>query len=120
MRLYSVTITALFLCIIFCSFRNGVFFATRLEAQVQQEFLSYSAKKFISQSFKNTCKQKGFENPEQWQKVCKALFNLKSISYEPYSTENKIIHAVWCGGENLQKCSGEVYCKTTQVQGVLP
>lgn len=114
MRLFSVSITAIFLCIIFSCFRNAVFFAARLEAQTQQEFLSYSAKKFIAQSFKNTCKQKGFQNFEQWQQVCKALFNLESISYETYSVEKNIVYAAWKGSENFKKCSGEVYYKLTQ------
>ena len=62
MRLYSVTITAFFLCIIFCSIKDAVFFETRFERRVSEEYQSYSAKKFIAQSFKNACKQKGFEN----------------------------------------------------------
>ena len=114
MKLYIVMLIAVFLYLISCVLRNTVFYSEKLEQNVQQEFQSYTAKRFIAQSFKNTCKQKGFQNFEQWQQVCKALFNLESISYETYSVEKNIIYAAWKGSENFKKCSGEVYYKLTQ------
>lgn len=110
MKLYTVTITAVFLCIIFCTLRNAVFVSQNLERRVQNEFLSYSAKRFIAQSFKNTCQGKGFKSFEQWQLVCNALFKLDFIVYELNAT-GTIAHASWSGIQNFSKCGGEVYCK---------
>ena len=110
MKLCTVAVTAVFLCIIFCTFRNAVFVSQQLEQRVQNEFLSYSAKRFIAQSFKNTCSGKGFKSFEQWQLTCNALFKLDSIAFEK-STNGSIVYASWNGTGNFSKCSGEVYCK---------
>ena len=111
MKLYTVVLTAFFLCMISEALRNTVFWTSKLEQKVQEEFLSYSAKKFITQSFKNTCEGKGFENFEQWQNACKSLFNLDSIFYETDQDDSKLIHAQWKASDNLLKCNGEVYYK---------
>ena len=114
MKLYTVAVTAVFLCIISCSLRNAVWFAARLEQKVQQEFLSYSAKKFIAQSFKNTCAKKGFKSLEQWQLTCSAIFALEDISYEKCSekciADKSLYYAKWHGSGKLVSCSAQVYC----------
>lgn len=69
--------------------------------------------RFISESFKNTCDGKGFESLYQWQKVCKALWDLKYIGwcdakdFLPISKEydKKIIYGKWIGNTG----EGEVY-----------
>ena len=111
MKLYVVAITAVFLCMISTVLRNTVFYSVKLEEAVQLEFQSYSAKKFIAQSFKNACKGKGFKSLEQWQSVCAALFKLESINYEPVSDSKNLMYASWNGSSELKKCSGEVYAK---------
>ena len=111
MKLYSLAITAAFLCIIFVSLRDAVYFTGRLDQRVEEEFLSYSAKKFIAQSFKNTCREKGFASLDEWKKSCKSLFSLESISYEiSYDSEEKsLLCAKWVGAGILEKASAQVF-----------
>ena len=111
MKLYVVAITAVFLCMISTVLRNTVFYSVKLEEAVQLEFQSYSAKKFIAQSFKNACNRKGFKSLEQWQLGCAALFKLDSINYELISDSKNLMYASWRGSEKLEKCSGEVYVR---------
>ena len=114
MKLYTVVIAAFFLCIFSTVIRDSVYYAVKFEQSVNQEFLSYSAKKFIAQSFKNTCNGKGFNSFEQWKLVCRTLFELESINYEQTfcdSGSEKLMYAKWTGKSKLQKCSGEVYVK---------
>ena len=113
MKLYTVVFTAIFLCIFSMTLRNAVFYARTYEAKCRELFLSYSAKKFISQSFRNTCSGKGFENLEQWRLSCSALFSLEEISYEAETdfAQGELMHAVWTGSSEYEKCSGEVFCR---------
>ena len=119
MRLYSVTITAFFLCIIFCSIKDAVFFETRFERRVSEEYQSYSAKKFIAQSFKNACKQKGFENLEQWQLCCRAIFKLEYIGWcqaqdfmiDDFAGGGELMYGKWVASGDIKECSDEVYCR---------
>ena len=109
MKLYSVVLTAILLCILSVTLRNAVFYAGIYESKSRELFLSYTAKKFISQSFKNTCSGKGFESLEQWRLVCSALFTLEEISYETAANQSLLMHAVWIGSSEYEKCSGEVF-----------
>ena len=111
MKLYSLVITAAFLCVFYISLRDAVFFAGRLEQRVEQAFLSYSAKKFIAQSFKNTCRGKGFASLEEWKLTCNSLFSLESISYETSydSTDKSLLCARWVGAGRIKKASDQVY-----------
>ena len=112
MKLYTVIITAAFLCIISSSLSNALFYGRTFDEKIRQYSLSYSAKKFIAQSFKNTCRGKGFKSLDQWQLVCKSLFSLDSISYEESGGgQNNLMHAKWKGSGKIEKCSGEVYIK---------
>lgn len=114
MKLYSVIFTAIYLCILSMTLRNAVFYVRTYESKVQEYFLSYSAQKFISQSFKNTCSGRGFSNLEEWKNVCNALFTLEEISYEAVSGQNKLMHAKWSGCKKYEKCRGEVYYKVEE------
>ena len=108
MRLCSVVIMFLFLCIISISLRDITFVTATLQKVAEQKFMEYSAKRFISQSFKNTCNQKGFQNLQEWESVCNALYELDSIDWEISDT---IVHGKWSGAETIKNCSGEVYCR---------
>ena len=109
MKLPLVVIIAAFLCLVSTTIRNAVFYTRTLEQKVSQEFLSYSAKRFIAQSFKEACNGKGFNSLEQWQLVCNSLFGLDSITYE--EERDGLMHAKWTGADSLKNCSGEVYIK---------
>lgn len=118
MKLYTVVLTAVFLCLISTVLRNAVFYTEKLEQEVNQVFLSYSAKKFIAQSFKNTCNGKGFNSLDQWKLVCSELFELDYITYKPIENEENLIHAQWRGNQKLLKCSDEVYFRIENGDGL--
>ena len=117
MKLYIVMLIAVFLYLISCVLRNTVFYSEKLEQNVQQEFQSYTAKRFIAQSFKNTCEGHGFKSLEQWQLVCKELFKLDSINYKSVPGDEKLIYAKWNGALNNDECSGEVYFRISNEGG---
>ncbi len=109
MKLHLLVIAAAFLCLISATLTNALFYTRTAEARLEQIFLSYSAKRFIAQSFKNACRGKGFKSLDQWQLVCKSLFPLEQITYEKAGSYNNLIYARWKGSEKIEKCSGEVY-----------
>lgn len=109
MKLYSVTLVAFFMCVFFSIIQSSVFYAQKLEQKAQEVFLCCTAKKFIAQSFKNTCTGKGFKNLDQWQLVCNELFMLDSITYVVSPEPEKLFYAKWNGSGIFARCSGEVY-----------
>lgn len=70
---------------------------------------------FISRSFRNTCKEKGFKSFNEWQQVCKNLWNLEYIAWAPASefmednsmNGHELMYGKWTGKYG----SGEVYCR---------
>lgn len=110
MRLYTLVIAAAFFCLVSAALRDAVFYACFLEKKEEQIFLSYSAKKFIAQSFKKTCQGYGFKSLEQWQLACKSLFTLDSISYQVCEEEG-LMYAQWTGNGKYVNCSAQVFCK---------
>jgi len=68
---------------------------------------------FISESFRNCCQGKGFDNLIQWQKNCKALWNLEYISWskaemfmeDNHKEKGELLYGAWNGDEG----QGEVY-----------
>ena len=70
---------------------------------------------FISKSFRNTCQGKGFSTLYQWQKCCKAMWNLKYIGWSDTNDimirgdhfKGLALYGTW-KGQNYQ---GEVYWK---------
>lgn len=61
---------------------------------------------FISESFSATCGGKGFSSLNEWEEVCRALWELESIEWKLCnSSENEIYLARWSGPYG----SGEVY-----------
>lgn len=73
-------------------------------------------RKFIEQSFKNTCYGNGFSDLNEWQKTCRALFNLDYIAWSDASefmavvdedSEGKLLYGKWIGAS----FDGEVYCR---------
>ena len=60
---------------------------------------------FISGSFTALCKGKGFSSFEEWQRVCKIMWQLESIEWEYAGGE------IYCGRWNGPYGSGEVFAK---------
>lgn len=109
MKLYTVTLTALYLCMIFSLINSSVFYARKLEQKKQEVFLCCTAKQFISQSFKKTCSGKGFKNLEEWKNVCNALFELEAITFQTDGGTQNLFYAEWKGSDTFTRCSGQVY-----------
>jgi len=71
--------------------------------------------KFISESFRNTCRGVGFTSLNQWQKVCKDLWNLDYIGWSnasefmviDESVNGTLLYGKWYN--NLLE--GEVYSR---------
>ncbi len=71
---------------------------------------------FISNSFINTCRGKGFDSFEEWQKTCKALWPLDYIAWGDAASflpveNNLCYYAKWTGLE----LNGEVFCRAGDV-----
>ncbi len=109
MRLCTLTITWLFLSMLFTLMNTGLFYARKLEEKSQQAFLSYTAKKFIAQSFKKACRGEGFKSLEVWQQTCRSLFKLDSIEYERDREDQNLLYAKWSGTEPYEESSDEAY-----------
>lgn len=63
---------------------------------------------FISESFFNSCKGKGFSSLDEWEKACAALWKLESIEWKALEEKGEIIYM---GKWNGPYGSGEVYGK---------
>ena len=98
-----------------CVLVNDYLFSVRqFEQKVQMSFKAFSAKKFIAESFRNTCKGNGFDSLDEWMSCCDALFDLESINWEQVNNETgntKLLYAEWKGKDLFVECSGEVFCR---------
>ena len=107
MKLHLAVLALTFIGIISISINGYSLSLWRLEQKTRNLRSVFTSKRFIAESFKNTCGGKGFENLEQWQNCCKSMFKLESISYE--QTDGNVFHAKWDGTDVLSECSGEVF-----------
>ena len=105
-----------------CVLVNDYLFSVR---QLEQKSLiackAFTAKKFIAESFRNTCKGKGFDSLEEWKLCCNALFDLEYINWEQVNNEPqnlKLLYAEWKGKDLFVECSGEVFCRYENYFGV--
>ena len=73
-------------------------------------------RKFIEESFKNTCCGKGFSDLNEWQKTCRSLFSLDYIAWSDATefmdvndenSEGKLFYGKWTSSS----FEGEVYCR---------
>ena len=91
---------------------------SRRKNRIKKEFESA---RFMSESFRNTCRNKGFENLIEWQKVCKAMWQLDYIGWteadsfmEVIEKENsQLLYGKWTGPFG----SGEVYERKLSEKG---
>lgn len=119
MRFHTILLVAVFLGIISASIHEYVFYVQKLDSRVQIIRENYYAKRFIAESFRNTCAGKGFENLEEWQLCCKEIFDLSYIGWSnvnevlkdgTFENEN-LMYGKWTGSNEMEECSGEVYCR---------
>ncbi len=90
-----------------------LFQVKRLNSHLEEIRAETNSLIFISQSFCNTCKGKGFKSLEEWEGVCSALWKLEKIEWTSSEVKNfdeeksRLIHGSWSGPYG----SGEVYAK---------
>ena len=63
---------------------------------------------FISGSFCNSCKEKGFHNLDEWKVVCKKMWKLEEIEWSCFKSGEELIYF---GKWNGPYGRGEVYEK---------
>ena len=68
---------------------NGILMIEKRRDFFRKEALST---RFISESFRKTCNEKGFENLSEWKDCCKALWKLDYITFRE---EEKVLCGVW-------------------------
>lgn len=73
---------------------------------------------FISESFRNTCEGKGFSNLNEWQKTCKAMWNLKYIGWgnaEDFFNGNDTDNSILLYGKWISEYGDwEVYSRSSK------
>lgn len=119
MKLPVVFVLMMILSLASISLRDFAFSSIRLEKKVIQTHRSYSEKKFIAESFKNTCRGKGFSSFEEWQKCCRRMFSLEYIAWCPArefmideaARAELLIYATWIASKEYSGVSGEIYCR---------
>lgn len=121
MRFSTLIVVIVFLGIIGVSVHQAAWYTNELGSRAENTRQCFWTKKFIVQSFKNTCDGKGFESLEEWQLTCRTMFDLEYIAWCPAeefmvieNEEDKgnLMYAVWTGNKALKACSGEVYYRS--------
>ena len=69
MRFSTLIVVIVFLGIIGVSVHQAAWYTNELGSRAENTRQCFWTKKFIVQSFKNTCDGKGFESLEEWQPV---------------------------------------------------
>lgn len=116
MRL-SKLVPVMFLCIVIWGnlIRNSeeLFRLSRKKEKVSDELRMVS---FISESFSKTCSGNGFESLNQWQMVCREMFNLDYIGWgkaESFSEINENAESILYYGKWISfSGEGEVYSRS--------
>lgn len=115
MKYTDLLISIIFLSIFSWSVSSFINIYSDLKSKNNDYIERTNANDFISRSFKKTCEGTGFQSLNEWQKNCKALWNLKYIGWSDATSvmlisdkfKNHAFYGVWIG-ENYK---GEVYWK---------
>lgn len=115
MKLHTAVLVITFLGLFSICMNSCFLSVSRLEKKRKEVFAAYNSKRFIVQSFRNTCKGRGFKNLEQWKQSCKVMFRLQEIEWQQIKKdENSQVwfYAFWTGPEEQNAIKGQVYCHT--------
>ena len=90
----------------------SIFQFRKMDCQLEQARDKALSTRFISESFCNTCRGRGFSSMEDWALCCQALWQLDQIKWGECETENlrsgeRLMRGEWSGACG----SGEVYCR---------
>ena len=122
MRFHTVLLLLTFLGLVSVTLNDYTFSVQKLESKAIDSRQVFVAKRFIAESFRNTCNGKGFKDLEEWQLSCRALFKLEYIGWcqaqdfmiDEIPGKGELMYGKWIGSENLKECSDEVYCRKKQ------
>ncbi|MCR4899543.1 MAG: hypothetical protein K5907_01875 [Treponema sp.] len=118
MRLSTMLVMLTFLGLVYVSLYSLSYYSRTIGEKEECLRNSYNAKKFIAESFKQTCDGSGFRDFEEWQLTCKSLFKLEYIAWceaedfmidENYDGNNNLMYGTWIGQGLTKDCSGEVF-----------
>lgn len=120
MKLINVVVFYVLYLLILGSLVSGGVAYGKLYKKCETEKQKYECIRFVSESFRKTCDGSGFSNLNEWQKVCKAFWNLEYIGWAPTTeflsdVDNKdsnvnyenVMYGKWIS----DFCEGEVYSK---------
>lgn len=95
---------------------DGFLICKKLSETMGEVKNTCEAEKFITESFKKTCKGEGFNSLNEWQVTCRAMFSLDYIGWSNADdfmevdyefSKNKLFYGKWIGSG----WDGEVYCR---------
>lgn len=117
MRLHSVLLVFVFVSIIALSLHDYAWTSVNLDKKARLLQKAYTQKRFMAESFRNTCRGKGFSSLEEWQNCCSSMFHLEYISWcdskefleQPDTETSVLMYGKWIC-QDLDKGSGEVFC----------
>lgn len=115
MKLIDVLIFLTLLVLMDICLLSGVKSYCQLNEKQNESRNRVDSAKFISESFRNCCRGEGFCDLIQWQKTCKAMWNLDYIgwteaeNFMEVSEEDSgtLLYGTWRGSVG----EGEVYCR---------
>ena len=108
MRFVELICFSLILAVFSSLCSSFIFQLGRLDHQLEKIKAERDSLVFISQSFSNAGKGKGFASLDEWKQVCSAMWKLEKIEWSNCGEgEGGLIHGSWSGPYG----SGEVYAK---------
>ncbi len=119
MRFHTILLLLTFLGLVSVSLNDYAFYVKKLDSKAIDSRQVFVAKRFIAESFRNTCNGKGFKNLEEWQLCCRALFKLEYIGWceaqdfmiDESPQLGELMYGKWIGCDDMKQCSDEVYCR---------
>ena len=111
MRLIDTVFSMLMISLLFSGILGFGKIYGELDLKTKSLTFQNDSLKFISESFENTCRGKGFSSLNEWQKVCGALWKLDYIGWSKADSflplcESSVLYGTW----RSSLFNGEVYC----------
>jgi len=98
MRFTELICLSVFLAVFSTMFASSLSQLRKLDRELEFVRNKTESMIFISSSFKESCRGKGFSSFEEWSRGCKALWQLKSIEWNRFDTSKETIYyGAWSG-----------------------
>lgn len=119
MKLIDLIFSMLLLGILILLIESGIYTGLKLDNRCREIQIQNEMNEFIFRSFRNACEGKGFSSLEEWQKTCRAMWNLSYIGFcdakdfMQYENKNeKLMYGTWTYGDERK----EVYFRMISEQ----